>query len=422
MTAFSVDTIDITTEFSCSLEFQYGMEDGSVCKQRSDCSSEGSTVKNTQCGGAKNVTIVYPTGQTGDNIPKESSTCSISIPTISFDCNSASSTVVKTTNTPLTWATTKETSTATKPAEQTTTPVQGGHTTTIKTPGSPSETGPQVTGHTTAFTTAVTATTSSEVVVETPSTSSEVVVETPSTSSEVVAESSTTSNSPVTASAPSSVQVPSSSVVYTTHEISSTYVTSYVGTSTVYSTSYQTITSCAPTVTDCPANSATPVTTTVVVAVSTTVCPITETQTSVFTTSHAVTVTGSSPEESAASTSENSPVGQTPVTSGSGSATTTSALSYPTIVPACISTWNYIVGCVDNSDTSCYCPDSTFVQNVYDCLYAYGETDEQISEAVQYFQGLCGNYAQDNPAVATGASITNYLTATVSSCSVTTSL
>ncbi|GLB11976.1 hypothetical protein AtubIFM57258_009253 [Aspergillus tubingensis] len=46
-------------------------------------------------------------------------------------------------------------------------------------------------------------------------------------------------------------------------------------TSTVYSTKEVTITSCAPTVTNCPANSVTVVTSTI--AVSTTVCPVTET-------------------------------------------------------------------------------------------------------------------------------------------------
>jgi hypothetical protein len=70
------------------------------------------------------------------------------------------------------------------------------------------------------------------------------------------------------------------------------------------------------------------------------------------------------------------------------------------------------VGCVDNADAACYCPDSTFVQNVYQCLYAHGDTDETVAEAIQYFQGICGSYVGSNPAVATGASLTTYLTAT----------
>lgn len=157
---------------------------------------------------------------------------------------------------------------------------------------------------------------------------------------------------------------------------------------------------------------------------------MTATQTSVFTTSHAVTQTQSvpaagttpageappagetSPAEtpSESSTSELSPVPAT--TSSESPAAPTETLPCPSIVPACISTWNFIVGCVDNADAACYCPDATFVQNVYQCLYAYGDSDETVAEAIQYFQGICGSYAGNNPAVATGASLTTYLTAT----------
>lgn len=142
---------------------------------------------------------------------------------------------------------------------------------------------------------------------------------------------------------------------------------------------------------------------------------MTATQTSVFTTSHAVTQTQGVPpagESSSAvesSTSELSPIAST---TSESPAAPTETLPCPTIVPACISTWNFVVGCVDNADASCYCPDANFVQNVYQCLYAYGDSDETVAEAVQYFQGICGSYAGNNPAVATGASLTTYLTAT----------
>lgn len=156
---------------------------------------------------------------------------------------------------------------------------------------------------------------------------------------------------------------------------------------------------------------------------------MTATETSVFTTSHAVTqsqvvppaeTTGeappageSSPAETPAtpesSTSKLSPIAST---TSESPAAPTETLPCPSIVPACISTWNFIVGCVDNADAACYCPDSTFVQNVYQCLYAYGDSDETVAEAIQYFQGICGSYVGNNPAVATGASLTTYLTAT----------
>lgn len=146
---------------------------------------------------------------------------------------------------------------------------------------------------------------------------------------------------------------------------------------------------------------------------------MTATQTSVFTTSHAVTQTqvvppaentgSEAPPAPESPTSELSPIASTTAESP---AAPTETLPCPTIVPACISTWNFVVGCVDNGDASCYCPDANFVQNVYQCLYAYGDSDETVAEAIQYFQGICGSYAGNNPAVATGASLTTYLTAT----------
>lgn len=52
------------------------------------------------------------------------------------------------------------------------------------------------------------------------------------------------------------------------------------------------------------------------------------------------------------------------------------------------------------------------MQNVYDCLYAYGESDQDVADAVSYFQGICGTHAQNNPAIATAATCTSYINAT----------
>ncbi|KAI1748648.1 hypothetical protein F4782DRAFT_347668 [Xylaria castorea] len=73
----------------------------------------------------------------------------------------------------------------------------------------------------------------------------------------------------------------------------------------------------------------------------------------------------------------------------------------------------FAVGCKDNTDSSCYCPDSDFVNNVFACLYAHGESDEVVSEAVSYFQGICAPFVPSNPGIATGAAtITSVLTVT----------
>ncbi|KAI0467389.1 hypothetical protein F4859DRAFT_241864 [Xylaria cf. heliscus] len=77
----SIREFQVTPEFDCDLEFHYTMPDGSSCKHRSSCKSSGTTVKNTQCGGATDVTIVYP--QQPDK-PKDS--CDYGIHHIGFDC------------------------------------------------------------------------------------------------------------------------------------------------------------------------------------------------------------------------------------------------------------------------------------------------------------------------------------------------
>ncbi|KAK2007586.1 hypothetical protein LZ32DRAFT_488963, partial [Colletotrichum eremochloae] len=81
---FSITHMDLTVEFDCDLEFHYDMPDGSNCKQRSPCSKSGTTVTNSQCGGAKNVTIVFPPQPS-----KPKSTCGVGVHTIGFDCSPA---------------------------------------------------------------------------------------------------------------------------------------------------------------------------------------------------------------------------------------------------------------------------------------------------------------------------------------------
>jgi hypothetical protein len=83
------------------------------------------------------------------------------------------------------------------------------------------------------------------------------------------------------------------------------------------------------------------------------------------------------------------------------------------VVPQCLNTWLFSVSCTDNTDTPCYCPNTVFVENIFSCIYAWGETDVVVSEAILYFQGICAPYAPSNPCIATGANtITSYLTAT----------
>ncbi|KAH6646963.1 hypothetical protein BKA67DRAFT_630320 [Truncatella angustata] len=374
----SVGEFHVYPEFDCDLEFHYDMPDGSTCKHRSACSSSGTVVKNSQCGGAKNVTIVYPSQPA---IPKE--TCSFAVPSISFSCGSASSTKVYST---------KITSSTSKPATFTTSSkAESTHTYSVSKPvESTSST------HASSTTSPVTATAGS---------SSSYSQITPTTTSSAVVSSSTSKVDSI-------ATVPSASSA--TEVTTFTSVTSYLSTSTVLSTRVSTIISCAPEVTNCPASSGA-VVTTEIIEVSTTICPVTETQT--FTSSKPVetkptTAVGTTVETSsnAAETKPSSAVGSTTIVKGSSTVVVSSSTSpsapvetlpCPAVVPSCLNTWLFAVGCKDNSDASCYCPDSQFVENVFTCIYAHGESDEEISEAVNYFQGICGNYAGSNPGIAT---------------------
>lgn len=354
---FSLGGMHVKPEFDCDLEFHYDMPDGSTCKQRSSCSKSGTDITNTQCGGAKNVTIVYP------NQGKPQKSCSVDIHTITFDCNSATSTTVKTTSV-------KTTSTSVK---TTTTPAVKTTSTSTSTPAEKTTSSAPV-KETTSTTAAATTsskpeekTSSSTVAIESSTSSKPGNLTTTKTTKE---ETSTSSKPEVTTSSTTApVQVTTTSSVVLT-------------TSTIFTTSTQTITSCKAEVTNCPAESRSVVTTVVTVAVSTTVCPVTETATS---SAVATTTTPSTPVET---------------------------LPCPDVVPKCMNTFLFIAKCDSNTDSSCYCPSEIFIKSVFDCVWAHGESDEIVSESIIYIQGLCAPHVPENPAIATGATITSYVTVT----------
>ncbi|KAI2619659.1 hypothetical protein GGR54DRAFT_123313 [Hypoxylon sp. NC1633] len=355
----SIKTFQITPEFDCDLEFHYTMPDGSTCKHRSPCKASGTTVENTQCGGATDVTVVYPQQP---KLPKK--TCGFGIHHIDFDCSGP------------------------KPTKSASSSYIASSPTYVASTPSKSATA-------SSYSASTPSTSSTSYVVATSSSTSSYVVSTSSTSS--IADTTTypatlpTLSTSYSASIPagnSSSYVLSTTLTAATTSSSSASVTSYLTTSTVYATSVQTITSCAATVTNCPAHST--VLTTVTVPVSTTVCPVTETV--------GVTTPASS---------------TTVASSATGPAGPVETLPCPGVVPSCLNTWIFSVGCKDNTDSACYCPDAAFVKNIFTCLYAHGESDSTVSEAIGYFQGICAPFVPTNPGIATGAeTITTILTAT----------
>lgn len=370
----SIKEFQVHPEFDCDLEFHYTMPDGSSCKHRSACSKDGTTVKNSQCGGATDVTIVFPEQPA---VPSKSG-CDFAIPSIVFDCGSASSTA------------THATSTATASYPAGTPPVATTSSAVVVTTSSaPATSSTAAESSTTAGETPSSSVTTSGYSATTPSASETVssAIETASSAIESItsAVESTTS----------AIETVSTSVA--TEATTFTSVTSYITTSTVFSTMTSVITSCGPSVTNCPGNANNTATVTSVIAISTTVCPVTETITSVsspagvpssYPTTGLPATTESAAVPSTSATSATEAVSSsTAVVSSTSPATPIETLPCPGVVPSCLNTWLSTIGCTDNTDSACYCPDKAFVDNVFDCLYSHGESDEDISEAISYFQG-----------------------------------
>ncbi|KAK4194123.1 hypothetical protein QBC40DRAFT_41566 [Triangularia verruculosa] len=446
---FSLGTIVVQPEFDCDLEFHYDMPNGSVCKTRHACKKSGTTIKNRQCGGAKNVTIVFPP----QNKPKKS--CAIKVPTVSFDCNTASSTKPVTTK-PATTKPATTTAVVTTPAEVTSTaPVETStaETSTAVVPGETSTAPAEETSTVPAEeSTATVPAEESTATVPTEETATVPAEETATVPAEetatvpaeetatVPAEETTTAPAEETATEPAGEtttdvagETTSTEPAAITTPITTVITTEFETISTIFTTQTETITQCEPTVTDCPANSIK--TTIVTIPVSTTICPVTETLTTVISTPIAEETkpveTSPAAGETTPAAGESTPAaGETtvPVPEVTSAPATTvvdipttgivtsvkpvETLPCPEVVPSCLNTFLFQVGCSDNTDAECYCPDALFVKNVYDCLYAHGGSDQIVSEAVIFFQGLCAPWAGGNPAVITAPTVTTYLTIT----------
>ncbi|RYP20727.1 hypothetical protein DL765_002677 [Monosporascus sp. GIB2] len=429
----SIKEFHVQPEFDCDLEFHYTMPDGSSCKHRSRCSKSGTKVKNTQCGGAVDVVITYPEQP---DIPDKDG-CHFGIPSVIFDCETASktsylpsATTSSAVNTPppvsVTTSSSAGVTTSSASPETSTYPGETPSSVTTTSSAGVETTSSAVESVTESSATESSATESYPTTAPSESTTSSAGVETTSSAVESVTASSATESSatesypttapPESTTSSAGVETTSSAVESATSSSATeattfTSVTSYMTTSTVYSTIVSTITSCGPTVTNCPAGEGETATVTSTVAISTTICPVTETFTSVSTpvqpeTSATEKPSGETPVPSATSPGEDS----TSATSPSGPIET---LPCPEVVPQCLNTWLDTIGCKDNTDSACYCPSKDFVDNVFDCLYSHGESEEAVQEAITYFQGICAPHAPENPGIVTyPETITKVFTAT----------
>jgi len=309
------------------------MPDGSKCKHRNSCKKGVKSYKNSQCGGAKDVTIVYP-----EQPKKPKKTCSIGVHSMSFSCH---------TKPPFTRP----------PFTRPTLPPPATYTPTSTSESRPVETTPNT-------------------------------------------------------------YVPDTSVY------SSIVTTSYVSTSTIITYSVSTITTCdvnqGSNGTYCGGNGG--VTTTTISYPTTTTYEVTETSyvpgtytpTPPPSTYQPEEPSTYQPEEPSTYKPEESSTYNPDVPTTTKPSGPKETLPCPSVVPQCLNTFLFLVEtCKDNSDHGCYCPSTIFIESIFSCVYAHGETDTIISEAIIFIQGLCAPYVPVNPGVITCATPTSYITPTL---------
>ncbi|RMJ24633.1 extracellular serine-threonine rich protein, partial [Aspergillus sp. HF37] len=212
---FSISDLYLSTSTKTDVNIVYGMPEGSTCKSVASCSPKKTHITNEQCGGATSVSFQLPDNSEVDG-------CDLQIHSINFDCSPASAP-----------------------------PTSSGNQTSVSPVTSSS-------------------------LIHSPSTSFGIIRR--STPAETTSSSRPTETGAKSAPSTSLTHPPSSSEAVGTSTPETTSSSPVLlTTSTVYATKEITITSCAPPVVSCPASSTTVVTTTV--PVSTTVGPVTETET-----------------------------------------------------------------------------------------------------------------------------------------------
>lgn len=441
---FSVDHIEVTPEEDTDLEFHYDMPDGSSCKTRHSCSRQGTTVKNNQCGGAKKVTIVYPP-------KKNKNKCKVDIGKIGFGCDktkfpppppvypppsapapSTLSTIFS--SAPATTVPAPSEPVYSQPPVQSEPPVvevsSSAPVSSAPASSAPASSAPASSAPASSAPASSAPASSAPPQQETSPAVSSSVVE--STTSEAIpvqsepVESEPVYSQPGYSQPPPPVSVPASSappqVSSSAVESTSTGVipvqsqpvssqppviseppvvetTTFQSTSTIFTTTVATVTDCGPEHPECGSEE-TPVLVTVTVPQTTTVCDVTSTFTR-----------PAVPTTEKPALPQTTTVPQTPETPETPEEPVTELPCDP-VVPRCLITWLPLVpDCKDNTDAKCFCPKKEFIEKVFECLYAYGDNDEVVDQALKFVQGICADHVNENPAVVTGAeTITKILT------------
>ncbi|KAL1609967.1 hypothetical protein SLS60_001632 [Paraconiothyrium brasiliense] len=381
---FSLTHIDVSVDHDADLDFHYKMKDGSICKQRASCKKEGTTVQNTQCGGAESVDVYLGNSSEGRD------DCEIGFHQIGFDCNPGESYTPPPPYTPPVTSEAPPSSSEVPPPEsssevpppETTPPPQttdsppppesSSESVSIKTPicgygscnsGYTNSTAPPTPPETPVSSTEIppSSTPVESTPVESTPAESTPVESTPAESTP--AESTPAESSPASSTPPPSETTPSGECGgygQPACEASSTPVESQPAESTPVESQPAESTP----VSSAPADSTTP------------------------------------PTETAPATSYNATVPSSPVSSQPPTVTPPpGGYTPPDCLPKCLNTWLKIKSeCKDNTDSACYCKVPDLTDNVIDCVKAYG-TEEEVKQALSYFVGICAPQIPQNPGI-----------------------
>ncbi|KAH6980559.1 hypothetical protein EDB80DRAFT_593401, partial [Ilyonectria destructans] len=402
VSSFSISTFYVSVEFDSRLELYYEMQDGSLCRQSHQCSSGSyNEITNTQCGGAMRVSFVYPKqGNSKDR-------CKIEIPSVGFHCETSATLTTALVTTSMGSVRSGGTTTGdrcTKPdckGYQTDVSVSTASTSTQTISSSKplatinESVGKETNGCSTPHVVNDNSTSTANTLVTHTATKYGTGILNRTTESHLI-DTVTYAGAGET----SLTRLRSNTETYI--ETKATISASFSSTSTIYATSLRTITSCNSEVTSCSITSGPPVVITETIAVRTTIVSTAETRVDKSASTSSPTHLNVNIASSSQMTDEDRP------------ATPTSSYDIPDVLPSCINTFlGFAEDCTDNTDAACYCPDQTFVNNVFQCLYAHGESDDVIAKAISFFQGICVGYVSENPAVYTGAeSVTSIITVT----------
>ncbi|RVX73832.1 hypothetical protein B0A52_02722 [Exophiala mesophila] len=422
---FSIDSFDISVEFDIDLDFIFSMPDGSKCKHTAPCKKSGSTVKNTQCGGAKDVTFQIPPSNKNKD-------CDFGIHTIKFDCRSKTKTST----------TTRATSTTTTSLTTTTTPV----TTTTKFVPPPPETTTTTTTTTkdidfpppppvTTTTPGVDVPPPPPVITTTTTTSKP--DEQPPPPPETTTTTTTTEPPPpetttTTTSKPGEQPPPPPQTTTTTTEPGKEPPPPETTTTTTSKPGEQPPPPPATTTTPPKDDDQPPPPPIKTTTTTTEDVPPPPPVTTMTTTSKpdeqpppppATTMTTTSkpyeqpPPPPATTTTTPFTSFTMPPPDTTTTTTTTSSVApppppppppppsspCPPVLPRCLNTWlDLVSSCKSNSDSKCFCPSADFIVKVQECVSAWSGSDDEVTAALSYLAGICADYVPQNPGICTG--------------------